>query len=108
VVALKDLAKYHRNGNVSKITQGMLKNPEIVVSPRDAYYSSKKSVPLEEAVGYVSGESIMVYPPGIPLVTPGEMMTEEIVAYAKLLKEEECMLQGTQDPYVDTILVLGQ
>lgn len=108
VKALKGLAKEHRNGNVKKITRSMLKNPEMVVSPRDAYYSSKKSVSLEESVGSVSGESIMAYPPGIPLVTPGEMITEDIVEYAKLLKAQNCMLQGTQDPYVDTILILGQ
>ena len=108
VEAIKDIAKNNRNGNVREITRGMLRNPEIVVSPRDAYYSSKKPVRLEDAVGCVSGESIMAYPPGIPLVTPGEMITKGIVEYAKLLKAQECMLQGTQDPYVDTILVLGQ
>lgn len=108
VDALKDIARRYRNGNISKITRGMLKNPEIIVSPRDAYYSSKKSVKLEEAIGSVSGESIMAYPPGIPVVTPGEMITTEIVEYVKLLKEEKCMLQGTQDPYVDRILVLGR
>lgn len=108
VAAIKDLAKRHRNGDVREITRGMLANPEIVVSPRDAYYSSKKPVKLEESIGCVSGESIMAYPPGIPLVTPGEMITREIVEYAKLLKAEKCMLQGTQDPYVDTILVLGR
>lgn len=108
VAAIKGLAKHHRNGDVREITRGMLTNPEIVVSPRDAYYSSKKPVKLEESIGCVSGESIMAYPPGIPLVTPGEMITREIVEYAKLLKAEKCMLQGTQDPYVDTILVLGR
>ncbi len=108
VAAIKGLAKHHRNGDVRKITRGLLANPEIVVSPRDAYYSSKKPVRLEESIGCVSGESIMAYPPGIPLVTPGEMITREIVEYAKMLKAEKCMLQGTQDPYVDTILVLGR
>lgn len=108
VAAIKGLAKHHRNGDVREITRGMLTNPEIVVSPRDAYYSSKKPVKLEESIGCVSGESIMAYPPGIPLVTPGEMITREIVEYAKMLKAEKCMLQGTQDPYVDTILVLGR
>lgn len=107
VQALKSIAKQNSNGKVRRITRGMLKNPEVVVSPRDAYYSIKKPVKLGDAVGCVSGESIMAYPPGIPLVTPGEMITDEIVEYAKLLKAEECMLQGTQDPYVDTVLVLG-
>ncbi len=108
VNALKDLVKNYRNGDGRKITRGMLKNPEMVVSPRDAYYSDKRPVPLKEAAGNVSGESIMVYPPGIPLITPGEMITEDIVKHVKLLKAQNCMLQGTQDPYVDTILILGQ
>ncbi len=108
VQALKSIAKIHRNGKTREITRAMLKNPEIVVSPRDAYYSSKKSVKLEDAIGAVSGESIMVYPPGIPLITPGEMITREIVEHVRLLKAEECMLQGTQDPYVDRILILGR
>lgn len=108
VDALKDIAVRYRNGKIRKITRGMLKNPEVIVSPRDAYYSSKKMVKLEDAVGCVSGESIMAYPPGIPVVTPGEMITREIVKYVELLKAEKCLLQGTQDPYVDYILVLGQ
>ncbi|MBA1334827.1 MAG: Arginine decarboxylase [Firmicutes bacterium] len=108
VDAIRDMAGKYRNGHVRRITRAMLKNPEIIVSPRDAYYSSKKSVALEEAVGSVSGESIMAYPPGIPVVTPGEMITAEIVEYVKLLKAENCMLQGTQDPYVNRILVLGR
>ncbi len=107
VNAVKDMAVYHRNGEVREITRGMLANPDVIVSPRDAYYSSKKSVRLEDAVGSVSGESVMAYPPGIPVVTPGEMITTEIVEYVKLLKAEKCLLQGPQDPYVDNILVLG-
>jgi arginine decarboxylase len=107
VAALKDIASKYRNGDIRRITKGMLQNPEVIVSPRTAYYTSKKSVKLKEAVGSVSGESIMAYPPGIPVVTPGEMITDEIIEYVKLLKEENCLLQGTQDPYVDRILVLG-
>lgn len=107
VDALKDLAvKYRRNEEV-KLTKGILKNPDIIVSPRDAYYSEKKSVKLEDAVGEISGESMMAYPPGIPVVTPGERISEEIVEHILVLKEEECLLQGTEDPYVDYIKVLG-
>lgn len=108
VNALKDVATYHRNGDAKKITKAMLTNPEVIVSPRNAYYSSKKAVKFEDAVGSVSGESVMAYPPGIPVVTPGEMITNEMIEYVRLLKAEQCLLQGTQDPYVDNILVLGR
>lgn len=107
VAAMKDIAvKYRRNEEV-KLTKGILKNPDIIVSPRDAYYSEKRSVSLEDAIGEISGESIMAYPPGIPIVTPGEKITKEMIEYVKLLKQEESLLQGTEDPYAENIKVLG-
>lgn len=82
-------------------------DPELIVSPRDAYYNSKKSIPLENAEGEISGEMIMAYPPGIPTICPGERFTSEIIEYVKMLKNEKCQLQGTEDPYVDYVQVLG-
>jgi arginine/lysine/ornithine decarboxylase len=49
----------------------------------------------------------MTYPPGIPVVTPGERITQELVEYIEVLKEQKSMLQGTEDPYVDYIKILG-
>jgi len=107
VEALKDISIKHRENEEIKLTKGILKNPEVIVSPRDAYYSRKKIVRLEDAVGEVSGESIMAYPPGIPVVTPGERISKEMIEYVKALKEEKSLLQGTEDPYVEYIKVLG-
>ncbi|MFZ5968607.1 MAG: aminotransferase class I/II-fold pyridoxal phosphate-dependent enzyme [Bacillota bacterium] len=107
VEALKDIAVKYRRDEEVKLTKGILENPDIIVSPRDAYYSEKRIVKLEDAVGEISGESIMAYPPGIPVVTPGEKISREIVEYIKVLKEEESLLQGTEDPYVNHIKVLG-
>ncbi|QUH25088.1 aminotransferase class I/II-fold pyridoxal phosphate-dependent enzyme [Serpentinicella alkaliphila] len=107
VQALKHIAENHRRPEEVKLKNSVLKNPDVIVSPRDAYYSNKKTVKLEEAVGEVSGESIMAYPPGIPLVAPGEKITQEIIDYILLLKEEESLLQGTEDPYIEYVRVLG-
>lgn len=82
--------------------------PHVVISPREAYYSRKRSIRLEQAVGEISGEMIMAYPPGIPAVCPGERITQDVVDYVNILKEEECQLQGTEDPYVNYIKVLGE
>lgn len=93
---------------------GYLKNstlipqcPEMIVSPRDAFYSHKKVVPLDKLEGEISGEMIMAYPPGIPVICMGERITKDIVDYIKRLKMEECELQGTVDSRVDYIRVLG-
>lgn len=82
--------------------------PKLVVSPRDAFYSMKRSVKLEEAEGEISGEMIMAYPPGIPAICPGERITKEVIEYIQALKREECQLQGPDDPYINYIKVLGQ
>ena len=82
--------------------------PEMIVSPRDAFYSHKKVVPLAKSAGEVSGEMVMAYPPGIPVVCMGERISNDIVDYIQRLKSEECELQGTVDPRVDYIRVLGR
>lgn len=82
-------------------------SPEMVVCPREAFYSPKKTVSLENSIGEISGEMIMVYPPGIPLVCMGERITKDIIEYIKVLKNERCQIQGTADPYVNYVKVLG-
>ncbi len=104
--ALKDIASKSNGGEVKNFTK-VLCNPKLIVTPRDAFYSNKKSISLEEAEGEISGEMIMAYPPGIPLICPGERITSDIIDYVKVLKQENAQLQGTADPYVNQIRVLG-
>jgi arginine decarboxylase len=107
VNALKDIAL--KQGVREYKTATMLPhNPQMIVSPRDAFYSDKKVVDLADSVGEIAGEMVMAYPPGIPVVCMGERISKDIVEYIKLLKEEKCQLQGTADPYVDKIRVLGK
>jgi arginine decarboxylase len=79
----------------------------MIVTPRDAFYSPKKVVRLEDSEGEISGEMVMAYPPGIPVICMGERINREIIDYIKVLKEQKCQLQGTSDPYVDYVWVLG-
>lgn len=80
---------------------------KMIVSPRDAFYASKKAVRLEAASGEIAGEMVMAYPPGIPVICMGERISDEIIEYIKALKREQCELQGTADPSVEYIQVLG-
>ena len=106
ITALKDIAKNYKT-NKPIINKIALHNPQVIVSPRDAFYSHKKQLKLKDCVGAVSAEFIMAYPPGIPIVTPGEMINQDIIDYIEFLKTQNSMLTGTQDPYVDFINVLG-
>ncbi len=106
VEALKDIASktdVSATGSLIKIPD----NPRMIVSPRDAFYSPKKAVPLDRADGEIAGEMVMTYPPGIPVICMGERITGDVIDYIKILKEEKCELQGTADPHVDYIRVLG-
>jgi len=106
VSALQDISRTAARRGTKKI-EAFQFNPKVVMPPRDAFYTPKRSVPLEHCAGEVAGEMVMVYPPGIPVVCMGEIITEEIVEYVKMLKREKCTLQGTADPKADNILILS-
>lgn len=81
-------------------------NPILKLKPRDAFYKDKEMVLLDECIGRISGESIMAYPPGIPIVTPGEIITKEIIDYIKLLKYNNAYLSDMKDKDLNYILVI--
>lgn len=80
--------------------------PEVVIKPKAAFYSDKKTVKIEESKGAVSGEFVMAYPPGIPILAPGERITSEILDYIRYSKEKGCYLTGTEDMNVDKINIV--
>jgi arginine/lysine/ornithine decarboxylase len=106
IEALKSMSKKYR-GCKMEFANVNLENPEVIVSPRDAFYASKKLIKLEEAEGEISGESIMAYPPGIPIVTPGERISKDMIEYIRYIKSQHSMLTDTEDPQVEYIKVLG-
>jgi lysine decarboxylase len=79
---------------------------ETVVSPRDAFLGRGETVPVDEAVGRISCESIAGYPPGVPSLLPGERVTPEVVAYLRELTTEGARLHGASDPEFRTVRVL--
>ncbi|MGL5835929.1 MAG: aminotransferase class I/II-fold pyridoxal phosphate-dependent enzyme [Waterburya sp.] len=76
------------------------------VSPRQAYFMSTETVPIEQAGDRFCGELICPYPPGIPLLMPGEMITMEAVAYLKQLVAAGGTITGCNDPTIQTIQTL--
>lgn len=80
--------------------------PKQIRIPRDAFNSPKKSLLLKNSIGMISGEFLMAYPPGIPILCPGEEITKEIVDYVQKLKDTGLYVQGTEDPEVEYIKVV--
>jgi arginine decarboxylase len=79
---------------------------EPVVAPRDAFLGVSEQVPLDEAIGRISCESIAGYPPGIPAILPGERITPAVVEHFRALLAAGAWLHGAADPSLDTITVL--
>ena len=105
VGALADIKRlYSRDGK--DLIAGEYIQPELVLSPQEAFYSERKSLTLDDSVGQVCGEFVMCYPPGIPILAPGERITREIVDYIQFAKERGCSLQGTEDPEVNHINII--
>lgn len=71
-------------------------SPDVVLSPQAAFYGEKESLPLAQCLGRVCGEFVMCYPPGIPILGPGERVTEEAVAYIDYAREKGCLLTGPE------------
>ncbi|MCG7334567.1 aminotransferase class I/II-fold pyridoxal phosphate-dependent enzyme [Sporosarcina sp. ACRSM] len=83
-------------------------NPQVVATPQKAFYAPKKNLPLAESAGYISSEFVMCYPPGIPILAPGERITTEILDYIAYCKEKGCFLTGTEDSAIQHINVLKE
>ena len=81
-------------------------DPEVVTSPQEAFYATKKSVPLKESAGMVCSEFVMCYPPGIPILAPGERITQDILDYIEYARIKGCSLTGPEDPEILNINVL--
>ena len=71
--------------------------PEMAMVPRDAYFARSRAVPILEAIGEVCAENIIPYPPGIPLVVPGEIITAEILDYLAELRRMGSGVVGPED-----------
>ena len=83
-------------------------NPTVLVSPQAAFYAEKKCMPIRETAGKICGEFVMCYPPGIPILAPGEMITPEIIEYIIYAKEKGCSMQGPASSDISHLYVLKE
>ena len=76
------------------------------LTPRQAFMAAAVPVAIDHAAGRVSAESITPYPPGIPLVAPGERLTSDIIDYLRVGIEEGMYVSGLADPAFETVRVV--
>lgn len=80
--------------------------PKKVLNPRDAFYSTKDKVNIYESIGKISGEYIIPYPPGISLISPGEVITKEVIDYIKFCKDKGMNVTGIKDSNLEFIDII--
>lgn len=105
VSALAEIRRRYEKDASNLLSQEYI-DPEVVVSPQEAFYAEKKSIPLSQSEGFVCSEFVMCYPPGIPILAPGERITKEILDYIEYAKIKGCSMTGPEDPDILQINVL--
>jgi len=81
-------------------------NPEVVCTPQEAFYAETEVRPIEKSAGHICAENVMCYPPGIPMLAPGERITKDILGYIRYMKEHGGSLTGPEDSKVEHLKVL--
>jgi lysine decarboxylase len=74
--------------------------------PRDAFFGETRDVPFAEAAGRVAAEMISPYPPGVPAVLPGEVLTEPVLRYLRTGLAAGMNLPDAADPRLGTVRVM--
>lgn len=105
VSALSDIRRLYKKDRAGMLEYEYI-SPTVVTTPQIAFYSEKQSVLLEDCLGAVCAENVMSYPPGIPILSPGEQITKEIIDYIVYAKEKGCFLTGTEDLNVRRLNIL--
>jgi len=105
--ALSEVRRRHQRD-----PKGMLRmeyiEPEVAVSPQRAFYAGRQSLPIGEAAGRVAAEFVMCYPPGIPILAPGERITAGILDYIRYAKEKGASMTGPEDPEIERLNVIRE
>lgn len=103
------ICKYSKwdNGNSKEKELGILDIPKQVMTPREAFFAEKDTIDILKSPGRISGEIIAPYPPGIPLICPGEEITSEIIGKIRFLKENNISFHGPFDSTLKYIKVIS-
>lgn len=106
VSALAEIRRrFGKSDHTGMLTQEYIE-PQVAATPQEAFYADKISLPLRETDGRVCSEFVMCYPPGIPILAPGERITKDILDYIEYAKSKGCSMTGPEDSDINFLNVL--
>ena len=106
--ALKGLAGHKRAGRALPAPPPLPRVPAQAMTPREAFFAPKEAVPFWAARGRTAAEAILFYPPGIPVLAPGDVADEASLAYIAEMKRLGLSVSGAQDATLATLLVVRE
>ena len=107
VAALAEIRRNYRK-DPSKTLKMEYIDPIVGCGPQDAFYAEKESLPIAKSCGRICSEFVMCYPPGIPILAPGEQITEEILTYIRYAKKKGCQITGPEDMSIQYLNVMTE
>ncbi|GKB48821.1 Orn/Lys/Arg decarboxylase [Tanacetum coccineum] len=105
VTELRNLSQRHDYIRVNDIQPFIGTVSNMILSPREAFFKTKIKVSLKESIGKVCGELVCPYPPGIPILVPGEVITAEALSYLVEVKNNGGCISGVADFTLSSIVV---
>lgn len=105
VSALSEIRRLYKKSKAGLMKQEYIE-PIVAMSPQDAFYEEKTSLPLRQTEGRVCSEFVMCYPPGIPILAPGERITRRILDYIEYAKAKGCQMTGPEDAKIERLNVI--
>lgn len=106
LTALRDLAEQHQVNEANELVVKIPEIPHLSLTPRDAFYADTEVVPFKESAGRIIAEFIYVYPPGIPILLPGEVISQTNIDYIVDHVEVGLPVKGPEDRSIQFVKVI--
>lgn len=107
LTALRELSEtYYEEGNANELIVKIPEIPQLSLIPRDAFYADTEVIPFKESAGRIIAEFIYVYPPGIPILLPGEVISQSNIDYIVDHVEVGLPVKGPEDRYINQVKVI--
>ncbi len=106
VSALSEIKRIYKKDKADLLDHEYI-TPDVRMSPQRAFYAKQDFIPMRLAENKICGEFVMLYPPGIPVLAPGERITREIIDYIVYAVDKGCFLIGTEnreERYIEVLL----
>ncbi len=107
--ALRELSELHHERNeVQELVVKIPEIPQLSLIPRDAFYADTEVIPFKQSAGRIIAEFIYVYPPGIPILLPGEVISQENIDYIRDHVDIGLPVKGPEDRNIEFVKVIRE